>query len=179
MLERARLSLRRRRNVTFALVDYGAALPYLDATFSLVLSGLTYVQDSPQALAEVARVLRTNGRLAFSMWGPTYHEKRLLNAALESIGGGRFPAAAPGRALRRLEAVGFRSVRRTDLDIVNRFADVEEYLAYRRGFGIPSVWTRAYYDRFLRAVHREASRTVADDGSFELGWTLTIVTARR
>ena len=178
MLERARASLRRRPNVSFVLLDYSTPFPFLDATFSLVLSGLTYLQDSPAALAEVARVLRPNGRLAVSMWGPSYHEKRMMNAALESVGGGKFPAAAPGRAVRRLEAAGFRSVRRRDFDLVNRFADVEEYLAYRRGFGIPSVWTRAYYDRFIRALHREASRTVADDGSFELGWTLTIVTAR-
>lgn len=178
MLERGRASMRRRRNVTYALLDYAGPFPFLDASFSLVLSGLTYVQDSSAALAEVARVLRPNGRLALSMWGPSYHEKRLLNAALESVGGGRFPAAAPGRALRRLESAGFGSIRRRDFDLVNRFADVEEYLAYRRGFGIPSIWTRAYYDRFLRAVHREASRTVAQDGSFELGWTLTIVTAR-
>ena len=178
MLERARASLRRRQNVTYALLDYSGPFPFLDASFSLLLSGLTYLQDSPAALAETARVLRANGRLALSMWGPSYHEKRLMNAALESIGGGRFPAAAPGRAVRRLETGGFRSVRRTDFDLVNRFADVEDYLAYRRGFGIPSVWTRAYYDRFLRALHREASRTAARDGSFELGWTLTIVTAR-
>ena len=178
MLERGRASMRRRRNVTFALLDYAVPFPFLDASFSLVLSGLTYVQDSQASLAEVARVLRSNGRLALSMWGPSYHEKRLMNAALESVGGGRFPAAAPGRAVRRLEAAGFRAVRRTDLDLVNRFDDVEDYLAYRRGFGVPSVWTRAYYDRFLRALHKEASRTLADDGSFELGWTLTIVTAR-
>jgi hypothetical protein len=40
------------------------------------------------------------------------------------------------------------------------------------------VWTRAFYERFLGAVEREASKWVNPDGSFELGWTLTIVTAR-
>ena len=73
--------------MTYTLLDYAAPFPFLDASFSLVLSGLTYLQDSPSSLAEVARVLRANGRLALSMWGPSYHEKRLLNAALESVGG--------------------------------------------------------------------------------------------
>ena len=178
MLEHARSSLRRRSNVSFALVDYSAPLPFLDASFSVVLSGLTYVQDSPAALREARRVLKPSGRLALSMWGATYHEKKLLNAALASVGGGRFPSAAPSAAVRRLERAGFRAVKRSDVDLVNRFASIEDYLEYRRGFGVPVVWTRSFYERFLGAVRREASRTVADDGSFELGWTLTILTVR-
>jgi ubiquinone/menaquinone biosynthesis C-methylase UbiE len=178
MLEQARTALRRRKNVAYALVDYGAPLPFLDGSFSLVLSGLTYVQDSPAAVSEVARVLRPGGRLALSMWGARYQERLLLDAAIRSVGGGRFPSAAPGRALRRLEHAGFRSIRREDVSVSNTFATVDDYIAYRRGFGIPSVWSRAHYERFLRAVRREASRVAAADGSFELGWTFTVLTAR-
>jgi SAM-dependent methyltransferase len=178
MLGRARASLRGERNVTYALLDYRQPFPFLDESFSLVLSGLTYVQDSASALREAARVLKASGRLGLSMWGPTYHEKRLLNAALASVGGGRFPDAAPGRAVRRLERNGYRSVRRLDIDLSNRFAGVEDYVAYRRGFGIPVNWTRSFYERFLRAVRREASSTAGPDRSFELGWTVTVITAR-
>jgi len=179
MLERARTALRRERNVSYVLVDYAEPLPFLTSSFTLVLAGLTFVQDVPAALAEIARVLRPNGRLAISMWGPSYHEKRLLNAALESVGGGRFPAAAPGRAVNRLTSAGFRSVRRADVDVTARFGSVDEYLEYRRGFGVPLAWTRPFYDRFLRAVRAEAERTAAGDGSFELGWTISVLTARR
>jgi ubiquinone/menaquinone biosynthesis C-methylase UbiE len=179
MLQAARKSIRRTPGLAFALLDYGAALPFLDASFDVVLSGLTYVQNSPRALKEITRVLKPNGRLAIAMWGSTYHEYRLLSDALESVGRGRFPAPAPGRAVRRLERAGFRSIRRSDIELTNRFENVEDYIAYRRGFGIPLTWTRAAYDRFLRAVHREASRETDENGRFTLGWTLAIIVARR
>jgi SAM-dependent methyltransferase len=178
MLGRARRTTRSADNVTFAVLDWGAPFPFLDCSFSLVLGGLTYVQDSRPALREVARVLRPGGRLALSMWGPAYHEKRIMNAALGSLGAGRFPTAAPGRAVQRLERLGFRWVRRTDIEIVNRFGCVADYLEYRRGFGKPLGWTASFHERFLRALEREALRTATADGAFELGWTQTVITAR-
>ena len=179
MLEHARRSVRRAPNVSYLMLDYGSPFPFLDGSFTVVLSGLTYLQDSAAALSEVVRVLRPGGRLAFSMWGSSYHEKRIMDTALESVAGQRFPRAAPARAVRRLERRGFRSVRRTDLELTNRFASVDEYIAYRRGFGKPTIWTASLYERFLRALHREASKTAAADGSFSLGWTQTVITARR
>jgi SAM-dependent methyltransferase len=179
MLERARSALRRKGNVTYALLDYSRPFPLLDASFSLVLSGLTFVQDSSAALGEIARVLRRRGRLALSMWGPSYHEKRLLNAARESLNDGRFPSAAPGQAVRRLERAGFGSIARTDIPLSNRFRSVDDYLAYRRGFGRPMIWSHTFYERFLDAVRREATANAAADGSFELGWTVSVITARR
>ena len=179
MLERARRSLRRAPNVSFLVLDYGSQFPFLDRSFSVVLSGLTYLQDSAAALEEVVRVLRPGGRIALSMWGVSYHEKRIMDAALESVAGQRFPRAAPDRAVRRLERRGFRSVRRTDVELVSRFRSVDDYIAYRRGFGKPTIWTPSLYERFLRALQREAPKTLAADGSFALGWTQTVITARR
>jgi ubiquinone/menaquinone biosynthesis C-methylase UbiE len=179
MLAVARETVRRSPGLTFALVDYEQPLPFLDSSFDLVLSGLTYVQDSPRALTEVARVLKPSGRLALAMWGPAYHEFRLLSDALEAIGRPRLPSPAPGRAVQRLERAGFRSVKRRDVELVNDFESVDEYIAYRRGFGMPSGWTRPAYDRFLRTVHREASRDVEENGVFRLGWTITVVAGRR
>src|SRR5919202_6476822 len=101
MLALARDSIRPPPGLTFALVDYAAPLPFLDASFDLVLSGLTYVQDSRGPVAEMARVLRPNGRLALAMWGTGYHEWRLLSNAPESVGLDRLPSPAPGRAVRR------------------------------------------------------------------------------
>ena len=179
MLALARDSIRPRPGLTFALVDYAAPLPFLDASFDLVLSGLTYVQDSRGPVAEIARVLRPGGRLALAMWGTGYHEWRLLSDALESIGGGRFPSPAPGRVVRRLAQAGFDPVDRSDVELVNEFGSVDEYIAYRRGFGIPIGWTRRTYERFLRALAREAAQDAQDGGRFALGWTIVIVTGRR
>jgi SAM-dependent methyltransferase len=179
MLEQARRSLWRSPNVSYLILDYGSSLPFLDGSFTLVLSGLTYLQNSSAALREVARVLRPGGRLALSMWGPSYHEKRIMNAALEAVARRRFPASAPGAAARRLERNGFQSMRRHDVELTNLFASVDDYIAYRRGFGKPTVWTTSLYERFLRALRQEASKTAAADGAFDLGWTQTVITARR
>jgi SAM-dependent methyltransferase len=178
MLAVARESIPPRPGLSFALVDYAARLPFLDASFDLVLSGLTYVQDSRDPVAEIARVLRPDGRVALAMWGNGYHELRLLSDALESMGRGRFPSPAPGRAVRRLAQAGF-DVDRVDVELVNEFGSVDEYIAYRRGFGIPLGWTRAVYERFLRAVAREAASDADDGGRFALGWTVVILTGRR
>jgi SAM-dependent methyltransferase len=179
MLAVARRTIRRTPGLTFAVADYAGPLPFLDASFDLVLSGLTYVQNSSAALREVHRVLKPNGRVAIAMWGLGYHEFRLLSNALTAVGLGRFPSAAPGRARRRLEGVGFRSIRRRDYELTNRFDSVERYLEYRRGFGIPVAWTPARYERFLGALGREASRDADEQGRLILGWSLTILTARR
>jgi SAM-dependent methyltransferase len=179
MLDVARESIPPRPGLSFALVDYAASLPFLDASFDLVLSGLTYVQDARDPVAEIARVLRPNGRVALAMWGNGYHELRLLSDALESIGRGRFPSPAPGRAVRRLARAGLDAVERVDVELVNEFGSVDEYIAYRRGFGIPLGWTSAVYERFLRAVAREAASDADDGGRFALGWTIVILTGRR
>jgi SAM-dependent methyltransferase len=179
MLEVGRESIGRKSGLSFAIVDYGAPLPFLDRSFDLVLSGLTYVQDARAPLKEVARVLRPGGRLAIAMWGPSYHELRLLADAVESIGRPRLPWPGPGRAVRRIEHAGFRSVERHDLHLTNDFDSVDDYLTYRRGFGVPPGATRALYDRYLRAIERRARQDASPDGRLRLGWTLTIITARR
>jgi ubiquinone/menaquinone biosynthesis C-methylase UbiE len=179
MLENARQSLCGAQNVSYLVVDYGSPLPFLPRSFTLVLSGLTYVQDSLSALREVHRVLRPGGRLALSMWGSSYHEKRLMNAALKTVAGQRFPPASPATATRRLERAGFSFVQRSDIELTNHFASVDDYIAYRRGFGKPTAWTHSLYRRFLDVLATEASKTATPEGAFDLGWKHTIIIARR
>lgn len=178
MLEVARGSIRR-KGVIFAIVDYTTPLPFLDRSFDLVVSGLTYVQDKAASVKEVARVLRADGRLALTMWGPSYHELRLLSDAAESVGRPRLPRPAPARTVQLLKRAGFRSVRRDDFDISNEFASVDEYLGYRRAFGTPAGVTRSGYERYLRALHRRAAKDARGDGRLTLGWTLSLITAQR
>lgn len=179
MLDLARRATRRHPHVRFALVDYQEPLPFLDASFDVVLSGLTYVQDASKAVKELARVLRPGGRLALTMWGSRYHELTLLSDALEAIGRPRIPAPSAARAIHRLRQTGFRRVERRDFELMNQFASVDEYIDYRRGFGKPAGVTRAFYERYIRATHRRAARDVGPDGRFTLGWTLSVINARR
>ena len=179
MLDLARSATRRHPHVRFALVDYERPLPFLDGSFDAVLSGLTYVQDANDAVKELARVLKPRGRLAFTMWGPRYHELTLLSDALEAIGRPRIPPPSAPRAMKRLERAGFRRIERRDFGLTNHFADVDEYIDYRRGFGQSAGVTRAFYERYLRAIRRRAAEDAAADGGFDLGWVLSVVTARR
>ena len=175
MLERARLGA---PSAEFALVDYNAPLPFLDGSFDVVLCGLTYVQDTRAALAEVRRVLKPDGRLALSMWGNDYGEIRMSAVARRRMGWGAWKAAAPGRAVRRIEAAGFGDVERTDVDAAPRFDAVDDYIAYRRGFGIPGTLRRPEYERYLRHLRDAANDWAAPDGSLTLGWKFVLTTAR-
>jgi ubiquinone/menaquinone biosynthesis C-methylase UbiE len=179
MLDVARRATRRHSHVHFALVDYGEPLPFLDSSFDVVLSGLTYVQDSGAATKELARVLKPRGRLALTMWGSKYHELTLLSDALEEIGRPRIPAPSAPQAIQRLRRAGFRDIRRHDIDLTNHFASVDAYVDYRRGFGKPSGVSRAFYERYLRAIRRRAERDADTKGGFTLGWTVTAIGARR
>lgn len=164
--------------VSFAIVDYGAPLPFLDRSFDVVLSGLTYVQNTAESVAEVARVLAPGGRFALAMWGTYYGEVRMMSAARRALGLPPYPSAAPGRAVRRLDRAGFERIERRDFELVPRFASVDDYLRYRRGFGVPLGSTRAQHERYLEALRREAAGAAAGDGTLTLGWTVTVVTAR-
>jgi ubiquinone/menaquinone biosynthesis C-methylase UbiE len=179
MLDVARRATRRHPHVHFALVDYGKPLPFLDATFDVVLSGLTYVQDANDAVKELARVVKPRGRIALTMWGPSYHELTLLSDALESIGRPRIPPPSPPRAMQRLKRAGFRHVERRDLDLVNHFASVDDYIEYRRGFGKPTGAARSFYERYIDAVQRRAEQDAGADGGLDLGWTISVLSARR
>ena len=175
MLERARAATPR---AEFALVDYAAPFPFLDDSFDLVLSGLTYAQDSQPVLAEIKRVLKPGGRLGLSMWGNSYGEIRLAGVARERMGWGPWKTAAPGRAVRRITAAGFGAVERIDIEAAPRFESVGDYIAYRRGFGIPANVRRAEYERYLRYLREAADAHSAADGSLTLGWKLALITAR-
>jgi ubiquinone/menaquinone biosynthesis C-methylase UbiE len=96
-----------------------ASMPFGDCNFDAVLcqQGLQFMPDRPAALAEMARVLKTNGRLAVSVWKSESPFGKALSSALDRrFGEG---TTAPWKAasslgdrdeLRSLaEAAGFRN----------------------------------------------------------------------
>lgn len=142
-------------------------------------SAVTFVQSTTEPLAEVVRVLKPAGRVALTMWGPYYGEVRMASAARRSLGQPPLPSAAPGRAVTRLKRVGLHRIERHDLKLSPRFRTVDDYLTYRRAFGIPLGQTRAAYNQYLKALHREAARHIAPDGSLTIDWTLAVITAEK
>src|SRR5918911_2566355 len=113
------------------------------------------------------------------MWGTYYGEVRMMSAARRARGLPPYPSAAPGRAVRRLERAGFERIVRRDFELAPRFESVDDYVRYRRGFGVPLGSTRAQHERYLEALRREAADAANGYGTLTLGWTVTLLTTCR
>ena len=93
------LLVRARENAALAQVEIdfvegdAEALPYPDASFDVVLSqfGHMFAPRPEVATAEMLRVLKPGGRIAFSTWPP-----ELFTGALFSLVGSYMPAPPPG-----------------------------------------------------------------------------------
>jgi hypothetical protein len=81
--------------------------------------------------------------------------------------------------MQRLKRAGFTSVTRHDVDLTNRFAAVDDYIAYRRGFGVPAGAQRSLYERLIRSVRKQAERYADGNGRLAIGWTISVLTARK
>src|SRR3954447_16448226 len=93
--------------VRVAVADYGEPLEFPAESFDVVLSGLTYTQDSDETVAEIARVLKPAGRFALAMWGRDYLEFELMNAARRRVELDPLPRPDPDATERRLARAGF------------------------------------------------------------------------
>jgi SAM-dependent methyltransferase len=163
------------------------ALPFRDAAFDLVVSGLAlqFVNDLPGTLVQIRRALKPDGLfLAALIGGETLTELRQSFAAAESeIDGGVSPRVAPFADLRDLGALlqraGF-ALPVTDVDRVTvRYDSVFALMHDLRGMGA----TNALIDRrraplkratLMRMAEIYAERFGDDDGrlpaTFEIVW---------
>src|SRR4051794_31565286 len=163
----------------FLELDYSERLPFLDGSFDVVLSGLTYAQDDDESVAEVQRALRPGGRLALTMWGEEYREPRMMSAAKQDLGDPAISPPQPSVVVRRLEGVGFEAVERRDFELEPVYASVDDYLAYRRGFGVPVGSTPERHEQYLAGLGRLAEAASDADGKFTQGWAFSLITAPR
>src|SRR4026208_395205 len=74
-LARAKANRLGLQNIHFQSGDL-TALPFADGSFDAVVCvfGIFFVPDMEAALRELKRVLRANGRLAITTWGPRFFE---------------------------------------------------------------------------------------------------------
>ncbi len=111
------------------------ALPWDDASFDVVTSFRGIWGTTPDAVAEVHRVLVRGGRIGFTVWGHikvspgawafapfllAADEKVQNQAAMVALG-------RPGAGEALLEDAGFTGVERVDIPFVFEFADPEGY----------------------------------------------------
>jgi SAM-dependent methyltransferase len=152
-------------------------LPFGDGSFDAILANLTPLQGSSTAVREAVRVLRPAGRVALSMWGPSYSEIRLINRALRAIGQPHAPYGTLRQVLARFGRLGFRTEHRIETFAVEH-ENVAAYLDYRRAFGRPPEWSEVVYERY-NAAFAEIVRNRPWNGRVRLDWNVVFLQAIR
>jgi SAM-dependent methyltransferase len=145
--------------------------------------GYMLMPDPAAALAETRRVLRSGGRLAFSVWSSGDRNPWVSIAARILVAHGYMPPPEPGEpgmfvlgdeaTLRRLiEQAGFATVRLEEVPIRHHYPSVDEYV--RRSSEMGGMFSRAWAaapqgdQERLRDEFREAFETFAVDIGYEL-----------
>jgi SAM-dependent methyltransferase len=125
--------------VSFQVGD-AAVLPLADASRDMVVSGLVlnFVPDRPRALAEMRRVARPGGNVAFYVWDYPGGGMGLMRAfweaaialdpeASEFSEDRRFPFCTPDALTELARAAGLSAVDSTAIETETVFRDFEDY----------------------------------------------------
>jgi SAM-dependent methyltransferase len=141
LLERARLraEVERFKHVTFQEGD-AQALPFPDASFDVVLSsfGHMFAPDYAKTAAEMARVARPGGRVAFACWTPTGFTAGMfqINAKYNPPPPGAVPPARWGEEDVVRERMGpyAREIRFEHYTHIFRAHSAADWIAFMREF---------------------------------------------
>jgi SAM-dependent methyltransferase len=155
--------------------------------------GYMLMPDPAAALAETRRVLRSGGRLAFSVWSSGDRNPWISVAGRILVAHGHMPPPEPGEPgmfvlgdegpLRRLvENAGFAIARMEDVPVHNNYPSVDEYV--RRSSGMGGMFSRAWAEATeeeqerMKDDFREAFAPFAVDIGYELpGVSICVVTS--
>jgi SAM-dependent methyltransferase len=153
--------------------------------------GYMLMPDPAAAFAETRRVLRSGGRLAFSVWSSGARNPWISVAGRILVAHGHMPPPEPGEPgmfvlgdeapLRRLvENAGFANVRMEDVPVHNHYPSVDEYV--RRSSEMGGMFSRAWSEapeeerERLKDEFREEFAPFAVDDGYELpGVSLCVV----
>ena len=151
------------------------ALPFADGTFHRVVCnfGVQHFPDPDLALAEMTRVLRPRGRIAFTVWDATERSEgqRLLHAAIEARGKVDVPLpdappahrfADPAEVRRTLLARGLLHPRTIPLALLLRAPSARDvFEVFLRGTVRLGGQLRAQPPELLGAIREEFKRLLA------------------
>jgi SAM-dependent methyltransferase len=153
--------------------------------------GYMLMPNPAAALAETRRVLRSGGRLAFSVWSSGARNPWVSVATRILVAHARMPPPEPGEPgmfvlgdeelLRRVvESAGFVDVRMEDVAVHSNYASVDEYV--RRSSELGGMFSRAWAEAHeeeqeqMKDEFREAFLPFVVDGGYELpGVSLCVV----
>jgi len=145
--------------------------------------GYMLMPDPSAALAETRRVLRSGGRLAFSVWSSGARNPWISVAGRILVAHGYMPPSAPGEPgmfaladeelLNRLvENAGFPNVQMEDVVVHNEYPSVDEYV--RRSSETGGMFARAWAEAPAEEQERmkdefcEAFAPFAVDGGYRV-----------
>jgi SAM-dependent methyltransferase len=182
------------RNVEHRILD-AEQIELADDSVDGVLCrwGYMLMPDPAAALGETRRVLRSGGRLAFSVWSSGERNPWISVGASILVAHGYMPVAEPGKPgmfvlgdeelLRQLvENAGFANVRIDEVAVHSHYPSVDEYVRQSSEMGgmFSRAWAKAHKEEQerMKDEFREAFAPFAVDGGYELpGVSLCVVTS--
>ncbi len=159
------------------------ALPFDSASFDVVVAGLAlnFVPEPPQAIAEMARVLRPGGQMAVYVWDYAARMELIryfwdAAVALDPAASrfderGRFPLCQPAPLVELFKQAGLDDVDVRPIDVATVFRDFEDYwVPFLGGQGPAPGYAMSLTDE-RRALLRDRLRStlpIAPGGSIRL-----------
>lgn len=168
-----------------------------EGAFDLVVSrfGVMFFEDPHAAFANLARSLRTGGRIVFTCWRDLLANDwimvpaaaALLHVPMPELGdeGGRgpFSLADAEHVQRLLGGAGFADVHVAQLDLpVTMGLDVDDAIDFMRGGDMASILFVGVDDELVQRAWEEIRSTLAagvGEGAVELNGSVWLVDARR
>ncbi|MFN2388667.1 MAG: class I SAM-dependent methyltransferase [Actinomycetota bacterium] len=179
-------------NVELQVLD-GEAIDLPDASVDAVICRMGYMlmPDPGGAFTEARRVLRSNGRLVFSVWGAAQQNVwasclgiAVMQSGLDGGGdpfapGGPFSLSDPSTLRALLSGAGFSDVQIDEVDSPHVFEDLESYWVKTTRLAGPLAVTlsdtpKEKLDEVKRNVSGLASQYIASDGLVMPGRALVV-----